>query len=212
MSLTTMNSTPSAQSPSRATDRDAPYSLTASSTDRCPVASAHRCVTLLAMSFAVAIAWGCSDRSAGRAVAVGPTAVTPAAPASQAVLVGAVVVAAANDAARWGADEYELGDVRTAGDTLTLTLSYGGGCRTHAFTLVVSPPFREALPGASRRWELAASLAHEADADPCEAWLTEDYAFDLTPVRTLFRASSGQQEGTVVLLLAGEPVVYEFGA
>ena len=97
---------------------------------------------------------------------------------------------------RWGEDPYELVAIGLDGDALTATVSYGGGCRDHEFTLVLADAFMMTDPV-----RLRATLAHAADDDPCEAWLTEDIAFDLTPVRKLY-GDSGHQGGTVVLMLS----------
>ena len=93
---------------------------------------------------------------------------------------------------RWGTDAYQLGEAVIECDTLTATVSYGGGCRDHKFTLVLADAFMMMDPV-----RLAATLAHEANEDPCEAWLTEDIAFDLTAVKETHGA-----EGPVVLLLS----------
>ena len=97
---------------------------------------------------------------------------------------------------RWGEDPYELVAIGLDGDALTATVSYGGGCRDHEFTLVLADAFMMTDPV-----RLRATLAHEANDDPCEAWLTEDIAFDLTPVRKL-HGDGGHQGGTVVLMLS----------
>ena len=84
----------------------------------------------------------------------------------------------------------------------------GGGCRTHVFTLVISESFREADPV-----QLPAVLAHEANGDPCQAWLTETHVFDLDLVRTRYRQFYGPGPGRVVLQIegvSGEDLVYEF--
>ena len=102
----------------------------------------------------------------------------------------------ADGIARWGTDPYELSAASISGDTLSVTVSYGGGCADHAFTLVLDNAFRMMDPV-----RLQATLAHEANDDPCEAWLTEDHHFDLTPVKTLYQ----QEHGTVVLVLDNAP-------
>ena len=58
-------------------------------------------------------------------------------------------------------------------------------------------------------------LTHDAHEDSCEAWLTERLRFDLSPIRERYRASYGQDSGTVHLLLhpapdADHPLVYQF--
>ena len=109
---------------------------------------------------------------------------------------------------RWGADPYELSAATITGDTLTVTVSYSGGCETHQFTLVASNVFLESYPV-----QLGASLAHDANGDSCEAWLTEDWDFDLTPIKRMYQDAYRQDAGTIVLRLehAPEPsLVYEF--
>ena len=116
-----------------------------------------------------------------------------------------VVVA---DGRSWGDDPYDLNTATIDGDRLTIEVSYGGGCRDHVFTLVISESFRESDPV-----QLPAVLAHEANGDPCEAWLTESHVFDLGLVKTRYRDFYGPGPGRVVLQiegLSGEQLVYEF--
>lgn len=109
----------------------------------------------------------------------------------------------------WGDDPYVVNSAAIDGDQLTIEVSYGGGCRDHTFTLVISESFRESDPV-----RLPAVLAHEANGDPCEAWLTESHVFDLALVRTRYRQFYGSGSGRVTLSIEGvrgEDLVYEFG-
>ncbi len=109
---------------------------------------------------------------------------------------------------RWGTDDYELNAVAVAGDTLAVTLSYSGGCRTHRFTLVAAEAFMESDPV-----QLEVALAHDADGDPCEAYPTEEYHFILDPIKARYKASYGAGPGTIVLRLDRAPggsLVYRF--
>ncbi|MCY4545465.1 MAG: hypothetical protein OXD39_09530 [Gemmatimonadetes bacterium] len=111
-------------------------------------------------------------------------------------------------AAQWGSDDYELGAVAVAGDTLKVTVSYSGGCRTHRFTLVAAEVFLESDPV-----QLEVAIAHDADGDPCEAYPTEDCHFILDPIKARYKASYGPGPGTVVLRLdraTGAPLIYAF--
>lgn len=118
---------------------------------------------------------------------------------------------------QWGADDYEIatGDGEAPiieDDTLILTVSYGGGCETHDFTLVASAVFMESYPV-----QLGASLAHDANGDMCEAYLTAEYEFDLTPIKTLYQEAYREDTGTIVLRLrdVSDPVpdlIYTFGS
>ena len=92
------------------------------------------------------------------------------------------------------------------GDTLAVTVSYSGGCQVHRFTLVASDSFLESDPV-----QLEVTLAHNANGDPCRAWLTEDRLFSLVPVKERFQ-SQYQDSGRGVLLLEDAPgeLLYEF--
>ena len=98
------------------------------------------------------------------------------------------------------------------GDTLTITVSFGGGCATHDFTLVTGAAFMESDPVM-----LDAHLIHDGHDDPCEAYLTEHVAFDLTPIRALYQEAYGADAGVVVLSIRDgdgnvlDDIRYEFG-
>lgn len=117
---------------------------------------------------------------------------------------GAVVV---NDADlpvdHWGGDPCVLATDPApfvADDTLTLAVSYSGGCARHDFTLVADARFSDADPG-----RLAVRLAHDANGDRCEAYPTETYRFDLSPLRTLYQRTYGGHAGVVRLRLRRPP-------
>ena len=105
-------------------------------------------------------------------------------------------------------DDYVLNSATITGDTLAINASYGGGCESHEFTLIVSEQFLESHPV-----QLAVSLVHDGNDDRCEAWLTEDYTCDLTRIKTYYQESYRQDTGTVVLNLGNAPngqLIYEF--
>lgn len=106
-----------------------------------------------------------------------------------------------------GADAYELDAAAIMGDTLAVTVSYGGGCAEHVFALDASAAFAESDPV-----QLVVALAHQANGDACERWVTQDYHFNLAPLKTRYQAEYQQDAGAIVLRLAGTPTefVYEF--
>ena len=109
---------------------------------------------------------------------------------------------------RWGKDAFELNEAAITGDSLAVEVSYGGGCRDHQFTLVASGAFMESDPV-----QINVALAHNANEDPCERWVTEGYLFDLTPIKALFQKAYQQDSGVIVLQLKDAPadaLVYEF--
>ena len=108
----------------------------------------------------------------------------------------------------WGTDAYVINAATLEGDTLRVNVSYSGGCETHAFTLVAEQRFLESFPV-----QLRVSLAHNANGDTCEAWITEDYHFDLTPIKEVYQKSYRTDTGTIVLRLKDAPpsrLAYEF--
>ena len=135
----------------------------------------------------------CGEGGLDTPVAVSVDDVPPAGPRA-----GAVVV---SDAPHLhGRDPFVLNDAAITADTLSLNLSYAGGCARHEFTLVASESFLESDPV-----QLPLSLAHDANGDSCEAWLTRDYAFDLSLLRERYRQAYGDGSGRIVLLLEGVP-------
>ena len=167
--------------------------------------------TLLLLSLVVAWAAACGNGNDDDNDNANPVSTIPSTdPSDDASIAGSVVFSqgGVDAAAQWGADDYELEAADVAGDTLAVTASYSGGCRDHRFTLVAAEVFMESDPV-----QLDVAIAHDADGDPCEAYLTEDYHFILDPIKARYRASYGAGAGTIVLNLGnapGGPLVYEF--
>ena len=119
---------------------------------------------------------------------------------------GTVFIGDARD--RFGTDAYTLNSATITDDMLNISVSYSGGCEDHQFTLVVSEEFLESFPV-----QLRASIAHNANGDTCEAYPTENYRFDLTPIKTMYQEAYRQEAGTIILRLKDAPdgeLVYEF--
>ena len=120
--------------------------------------------------------------------------------------IGNTVIAATTEA--WGTDAYVINTATIEVDTLHINVSYTGGCETHAFTLVAEPRFLESFPV-----QLRVSLAHNANSDTCQDSLTEDYIFDLTPIKEVYQKGYQTDEGTIILRLKDAPpgeLAYEF--
>ena len=116
-----------------------------------------------------------------------------------------VVVA---DGRNRGDDPYVVNSAAVDGHGLTIEVSYAGGCRRHDFTLVISKTFRESDPV-----QLTTVLAHDANGDSCEAWITESLVFDLALVRARYQQFYGPGSGKVGLRItgvSGDDLVYEF--
>ncbi len=110
-----------------------------------------------------------------------------------------------DDPRPWPFDPWTFVAHEIQGDTLSLEVRYGGGCREHRFALLIDPAFMESFPV-----RVAARLAHDADGDPCRALLTSTLRFDLSPLRGHFEASYGPGRGTVVIGLGGRRITYTF--
>ena len=122
------------------------------------------------------------------------------------------VVTDPDSTAALGTDEYELQAATITGDTLAIVVSYGGGCEEHLFTLDASEGFMESDPV-----QLNVALAHhvvngDPNGDVCTAWITQDYFFQLAPLKTRYRQAYRQDAGSIVLHLKGasSTLVYEF--
>ncbi len=86
--------------------------------------------------------------------------------------------------------------VRVDGDTLSLQVGYGGGCRVHQFGLVISSDFMESEPV-----QTTALLTHDADGDPCEAYILTWLIADLAPLKVEWQTAYQADSGTIVLHL-----------
>ena len=120
--------------------------------------------------------------------------------------IGEVFIGNAGD--KFGTDKFVVNSATIADDTLTVSVSYSGGCGTHEFTLIASESFLESFPV-----QLHVSLAHNANGDACEAYPTEKYQFDLTPIKNMYQEAYRQEAGTIILRLKEAPntdLVYEF--
>ena len=113
-------------------------------------------------------------------------------------LVGDVVILEDKDNAadQWADDPYNFNNATITGDTLTISVAYGGGCEDHEFTLLAEPTFIESDPVG-----LGISIVHNANLDPCQRWVEEDYHFDLTPIKTMYQQAYEQNAGAVILRL-----------
>ena len=168
-------------------------------------------ITGVVFCLLVLFAVGCGQGS--DTVTEDTVTVTPGDGVDPLPLMGEVVIADMRMApGQWGHDAYEIGTGDDApvieDDTLTLTVSYSGGCEHHDFALVTSGLFLESYPV-----QLAVAVAHDANGDRCEAYLTTEYEFDLTPIKTLYQEAYREAAGTIVLLIEDVPdLIYTFGS
>jgi hypothetical protein len=74
-------------------------------------------------------------------------------------------------------DPVQLHEVAVDGDCLYLKLSFSGGCRNHEIELaqIHLDQNETEIP--------LLEIRHNANGDMCEAWLTQEIQFDLTPLK-----------------------------
>lgn len=104
------------------------------------------------------------------------------------------------DGGLWPEAAVEILSAEVEGDTLRLTVQYGGGCAEHALSAVAAGPMLKSLPP-----KQPIRVVHRTPGDPCRALIEELLAVDLTPWR-------GTPNGVTVLLLENwnEPLIYEY--
>jgi hypothetical protein len=89
---------------------------------------------------------------------------------------------------------------------LQVSVSYGGGCESHAFELCwPSREFSEEVPVSAQL-----ELLHTGPLDSCEAWVTEDLELDVTPMAEAYRAAYGTDSGEIMFSIHGHSVSYTF--
>ena len=97
-------------------------------------------------------------------------------------------------------DRATISEPRIEGDCLKFKISYSGGCNEHDFWLYGSKAFLESNPV-----QVEVLLSHDGKNDACDAWLTEELEFDLTPLKTAYKQAY-RSEGKALLR------IYEPGA
>jgi hypothetical protein len=115
-----------------------------------------------------------------------------------------IIVDFATDPTSWPGDPFQIQDAAVAGHMLQVRLSYGGGCRTHDVKAVAWNGWMESNPVQVRVF-----LSHEDFDDPCDAWITRDYQFDLIPLKLAYQASYGVGEPgqTTLVILLADPMI-----
>lgn len=95
-------------------------------------------------------------------------------------------------------------------DTLYVSVSYGGGCADHTFSLFWDGTFE-----ADRNTYASFDLFHEIEGgqDSCEAAISPTLKFDISPLRQAFEEEYGEEHGSIFVNLRGsspEPVLFEY--
>lgn len=108
------------------------------------------------------------------------------------------------DPSFWPNDGFRIENVAVVGDNLQIALSYGGGCKTHDVKAVAWGGWMESFPVQVRLF-----ISHEDYDDPCDAWITKEFSFDLVPLKSAYQESYGvgQPGETTLKLLLEDPML-----
>lgn len=77
-----------------------------------------------------------------------------------------------------GQDSIYLHDALVDGDCLYIKLSYSGGCENHSINLARIHP-----DSTYNSYEPAFEIRHNANGDLCEAWITQEFRFDISAIK-----------------------------
>lgn len=111
---------------------------------------------------------------------------------------GQVVITPDINAGYWPSDQVTIQGFTIRGDSLELAVTFGGGCRDHAFTLLSDAAWMESYPV-----QVGVKLAHDANGDNCKALLSRVLRFDLTPLKAAYAASYQAASGIMKLNIRG---------
>jgi hypothetical protein len=111
---------------------------------------------------------------------------------------GQVIIAGNTDASRWPSDPVTIAAATVKGDSVELAVTYGGGCRAHAFLLLSDGAWMESYPV-----QVGVRLAHDDEGDNCKALLSRILRFDLTPLKTTYNAAYHTTSGVIRLNIRG---------
>lgn len=111
---------------------------------------------------------------------------------------GQVIITPNADASYWPSDPVTIQGFAMKGDSLELTVSFGGGCRDHAFLLLSDAAWMESYPV-----QVGVRLAHDAKGDNCKALVARVLRFDLTPLKAAYNASYQTSSGIMRLNIRG---------
>ena len=93
-------------------------------------------------------------------------------------------------------DTYSLGESMTIeANTLRVTVSYGGGCEDHEFAACWDGTIQESNPA-----QLSLTLAHDANDDLCDAFITRDLFIDISSLPAGFGSPARGTANTIRLV------------
>ena len=150
-----------------------------------------RPVTSALAACAVAFALACA-----RTDSVAPVNILPPAPNGD--LQTRILLVPAVNSSVWMSDALTVGNVAIDGDTLRVTVTYGGGCQRHALQPIAETTWLESYPV-----QVYARISHNASGDVCRALITRTLHVDLSPLKDRYRETYQTTSGRIALRLAG---------
>jgi len=102
----------------------------------------------------------------------------------------------------WPDDPVEIQSLSIDADTLTVEVTYMGGCAIHAFEIVINGIAESNPP------QTGSFLSRDAQDDPCDDLVEDVLLFDLTPLGEQMRVFYGS--GVVMIVLDDLSVPYGF--
>lgn len=111
---------------------------------------------------------------------------------------GQIIITANTDDQRWPSDAVTIREASVVGDSLELFVTFGGGCREHAFLLLTDGAWMESYPV-----QVGVKLSHDARGDNCKALLSRVLRFDLTPLKVAYETSYQSTTGIIRLNVRG---------
>lgn len=104
-----------------------------------------------------------------------------------------------------GGDMLTVDGVSIKDDVLQVDASFSGGCAEHTVTACWDGLFLESFPVQAR-----ISLYHDANGDACEAYLSQTFTYDLTPMKDSYLEGYQATEGTIILGVEDQGTEYTF--
>ena len=91
-------------------------------------------------------------------------------------------------------DPFGLEGIEIVEDSITLNVTYSGGCKEHCFSLYMSPAsFLESSPVQANLY-----LRHNGNGDACEAFISKPVSFNLRPIAELHKLLYGSYDEIVM--------------
>jgi hypothetical protein len=85
------------------------------------------------------------------------------------------------------ADPLQIHNVTISRNKIFLTVSYSGGCTEHTFELYGLGYFLESFPP-----QATVYISHDAHNDMCDAVITRELIFGLSPLKSAYQVAYGQ--------------------